>query len=67
MAKPMDGGKAKTDAKATDKMDRAHMKPEKASTKRAVKKAEGPKGRMCDDKAMDAYSNRDERRKVRDT
>jgi hypothetical protein len=35
--------KTKTDKASTDKMDRAHMKPEKASTKKAVKKAEGKK------------------------
>lgn len=43
MPSAMDGGKARSDMKMTDKLERKHMRPETKSTKRAVKKAEGKK------------------------
>lgn len=72
MASAMDGGKAKSDKKMTEKMDREHMRPEKASTKKAVSKAEGKKPPKEGMGAVGATMGRDrdygrERRKVRDT
>lgn len=57
----------KSDKKQTERMDREHLRPEKASTRRDVKKDEGKQPPKKGMGAVGATMGKSYKKKVRDT